>query len=377
MRKLLVGLTAILVLVFAVVPSALALERREGNHVTVAKDETVHDDLLLAGTTAVIEGTVEGDVLSFAQNVVVRGTVKGNLVSAGNSVEIQGNVQGTVYTAANVVTVSGRVERSLLAAGSQVTVDKDGLVGHTLMAGGDRLRLSGTVGRGMYVAGNYITVEGKVGQELEAAVNDLVIRNTAVIEGPVTYHSDHTATIDPGARTGEVKYNHYEYRQTDWDQFTWWASMWWIPLKFIGFLLVGLAVLALFPSLRRSFPAVLTANPWQAPLAGFLTLIALPIAAVLLIATIIGIPVSFMLMLAFPALVYFSQILVSWAVGKLLGDHISGMGNWSWPLTFLVGSLLTTLVVNVPAVGWMFATAAVLYGIGGVGYLTFSKRTVA
>lgn len=376
MRKLVIGMLAVLVLVFTLVPAAFALDHRNSAHTTVAANETVNDDLLLTGTSALIEGTVDGDVFAFAQTVVVRGTIKGNLIAAGDRVEILGTVQGSLYAAADDVLVEGRVERSMLAAGSDVTVSQKGAVGHTFMGAGDRLGMLGTVGRGMLAAGNRVTVEGQVARELKAAVNDLVIRSSAVVGGPVSYTSDHQATIEQGARTGDVDYRYMD-TEWHWDEATWWASGWWIGAKFAGFLLVGLLVLALIPSLRRSFPAMIIAKPWQAPLAGFLTLVALPVALVLLLLTIVGIPFSFLGMLALPAVIYFSQILVAWTAGRLLADYVPAMASWSWPVIFLVGALLTTLLVAIPGIGWLFGAAAVFYGIGGIGYLMFAKGTAA
>ena len=359
MRKLFAGMFAVLILVFALVPSAFALDMRKGTHTTVAANETINDDLFLAGTSALIEGTVDGDVFAFADTVVVRGTIKGMLI-----------------TAANEVVIEGRVERSLLAAGSKVTVAQQGSVGNTFLAAGEQVSMLGNVGRAMLAAGDRVTVEGRVGKELQAAVNDLIIRSTAVVSGPVTYGSNHEATIEQGARTGEVTYRYYD-SEWHWDEATWYASTWWYAAKFVGFLLIGLAVLALIPSLRRSFPAMVTAKPWQAPLAGFLTLLALPVAFVILLLTVIGIPFSILAMMALPAVIYFSQILVSWTAGRLLANYVPAMTDWSWPVIFLVGALLTTLLTIIPGVGWIFGTAAVFYGIGGIGYLVFSKQTAA
>ncbi|HLN65391.1 MAG TPA: polymer-forming cytoskeletal protein [Symbiobacteriaceae bacterium] len=375
MRKWIIGLLAMLTLIFAAAPAALALDQREGDRVLVAKEETIQDDMTLFGDSVVIEGTVDGDVFAFARTVTVNGTIKGNLVTAASMVEVRGNVTGTVLSAGESVYVEGRVDGSLVAAGSRVALGQAGTVGHSLLAGADRFTLDGSVGRGVAVGAGTATVSGRVGKELNAATSKLVIAAPAVVGGKVNYKGSTGVVVEPGARTGEVSQqitNDYAARQA-----TWWFSFWWVSFKFIGFLLTGLLVLTLFPALRRAFPGVINAKPWQVPVAGFLGLVGVPVALVVLLLTVVGIPLSLIGMVLFPVLIYFGQILVSWFVGHLLAANVDAMRNWSWPLVFLVGALLTTLAIHVPFVGGAVGLGALLYGIGGVYYLVVDSRKQA
>src|SRR5438270_13602624 len=73
------GLRLLIVLLMLSLPS-FALERRHGEFVTVAANETVDDTLVAAGTTVRMEGVVNGDLLVFGRTVEVRGTVNGDVV---------------------------------------------------------------------------------------------------------------------------------------------------------------------------------------------------------------------------------------------------------------------------------------------------------
>jgi len=375
MRKLFIGFAVMLMMIFAVVPAASALDLREGTRTTVEKNEVVDDDLMILGESTSIDGTVNGDVMAFANNVVVRGTINGNLVTAGSHVEILGTVTGSVYGAASTVYVGGRIERSLAAAGSTVTLDANSSVGHSVMAAADRILFASTVGRGMAVAGNAVTIDGRIGRELRAAVNDLRINSMAVVSGPVEYASPNKAYIDAGARTGEVTYT---YRKYDWNhENTFWISRWWKVFSFASFLGFGLLILALFPALRRSFPQLVLEKPWQLPVTGLVTIIVFPIAFVVVFATLIGIPLSLIGLAALPVLIYVGHVLVSFTVGKLLGDRVPFMANWTWPALFLVGAVLTTAANQIPGFGWLCALATFLYGFGGILWTLFVRRPVA
>src|SRR5581483_11864103 len=71
---------------------ALGLERRTGDTVVVAKDETLEDTLIAQADTLRIEGTVTGNVIAFARRVLVTGTVRGDLISFSRDLEMEGRV---------------------------------------------------------------------------------------------------------------------------------------------------------------------------------------------------------------------------------------------------------------------------------------------
>lgn len=375
MRKWMIGLLATLLFVFAAAPAALALDHRESARMYIGPTETVDDDLLLTGDVAEIEGTVNGDVFAFARTVTVKGTINGNLVAAGSHVEIRGTVTGSAYLAGEDLRVSGKVERSLVTAGGGLVVTPSGTIGRTWLAAGDMIRHEGTVGRALWAGAGTLSVKGRVGQELKAGVRQFSVQEGAVIEGPINYWSSRTGTFAPGIRTGEITF--HETRD-EWRGATNLGSATgWHVFQFLGFLVVGLLVLALMPGLRRSFPATVTEKPWQVPLAGFLALLAIPVALIVLLLTVVGIPLSLLGMLAMPVVTYVSQVLVSWTAGHLLAERVEGMRTWSWPLVFLVGALLTTLVTLVPGFGGLAGFLFVCYGLGGLYYLAFHRPRTA
>lgn len=372
MRRFWIGFMAVLLLAFAATP-AFALDHREGSRIVVGAGETVNDDLILTGDTVVIEGNVDGDVFAFANNVQVKGNIKGNLVAAGNYVDLSGTVTGTAFTAANDIYVNGRVDGNLVSAAGTTNITNSALINRNWIAAGDRLQHDGQVGRDVLAGGSRITVNGKVDGEMEVGGGNLRIAPTGVVGGKVIFYSDRPATVENGARTGEVIFHRIEQSRFNTIDFTWFRTGW-IAFRFIGFMLVGLLFLALFPGLRRSFPNLVLARPWQLPVAGIVTLVVFPVLVLLLMMTVVGIPLSVLSMLLFPALVYGGQILVSWSVASLLGERVEFMKGWTWPLLFLAGALLTTLVGMAPGIGWLFKTAFVLYGLGGVIFLMGRKK---
>ncbi len=371
MRKLLAMFLMALVSLFVMAAPAMAMDWRQSDRVVIQKDEVINDDMSLNGTNVIIDGIINGDVLALGNSIVVNGTVNGNLIASGDRVEIKGTVTGSVFGAATRVFVSGRIERTLAAAGYNVTLEPGAYVGNSGLLAGNLVRANGKIGRGALLGGTRVDVDGQIGKELKAYTDSLRLGSGAVIAGPVDYTSGRPATIEQGARTGEVAFHQNEL--FDASRATATGNTWWKLLRILGFLPVGLAALALFPNLRRRYPEIIVTRPWRTALAGLAVLLAVPVGTLLLLATVMGIPLSLVTMALFPALIYLSQVLVSWSAGKLLADRVRGFRNLRWPVIFLIGAVLTTVAVALPIVGWLFSLVALFYGLGGLYYLTIQR----
>ena len=367
MRKLWLAILITVLLSVLLVPSALAVDQRSGSRLVIEQSETSDDDLVFGGGTLIINGTVHGDVFAFAQSVEVSGTIDGNLVAFGSRIDVKGIVKGSVISAADDLLIGGRVDGSLITAGSTVTVDRTASVGRSWLAAGDRLASDGNIGRGVLATANTLRIRGQVGRDLRAYVGDLIINGSALVGGPVTYTSDRQASIALEARTGQVTYHRVDPKAWYTPRFlgTGWSFLS-RGLRFAGFVLFGLVLLSLFPGLRTVFPQIMWEKPWQAPVAGFLALLAIPVGAVLLLVTVVGIPLGIMSLLLFPVAIYGSQILVSWSVARLVADRAEPLRGLNWAVLFLLGALITTLVVALPVVGPMIRVLGLLYGLGGL-----------
>lgn len=378
MRKvmILISLLVLMLLGTASVASAFVTRESKAGQASVGKNETIDDDLLITDDTAIIDGTVNGDVLVLGETVTVNGTINGNLLTFASEVELKGTVNGAVIALGNTVTVSGGVQRSLVAGGSRVTLTETAKIGGSLIAGADRLEHRGVIARGVAAGGSNLLFNGTVGKEIKAASKRLELAENAVVGGTVDLWSDHRAIVDAKAKTGAVTHHAYD---RDWETVTrpWYLQPGWIILKVGGFLTLGLVLLALFPRLRSRFPSTMATNLWQAPLAGFLALIATPIAAVLLMITVIGLPIGLITLVAYPVLIYVSQVFVAWSVGRLLADRVPALETQSWPVLFLAGAVLTTLLAEVPYLGGIISAAMLFYGLGTIWLLITNRERAA
>ena len=106
MKKIILSLSIAIIVSFVVFPVTVnAMIVNSKGNVTIAADETIDDDLFIAGETVTIRGVINGDVYA-----------------AGGTVDIDGVVNGDVLAAGGMVTISGQIKDDVRVAGGQVTI---------------------------------------------------------------------------------------------------------------------------------------------------------------------------------------------------------------------------------------------------------------
>ncbi|MDH7480216.1 MAG: hypothetical protein QHH02_09405, partial [Syntrophomonadaceae bacterium] len=85
--------------------------------------------------------------------------------------------------------------------------------------------------------------------------------------------------------------------------------------------------------------------------AAVLLLLLAPLAMILFLATVIGIPVSLLLVAAYLAMLYAAKIVVGDALGRYLAHCFGWAGQAPALLLFLIGFLALVILTNIPVVG--------------------------
>src|SRR5256712_11573037 len=135
-----------------------------------------------------------------------------------------------------------------------------------------------------------------------------------------------------------------------------------------GLLLVGLVVVTLAPQGSREVTqSVLRRFPLSI-LTGFILLVVVPLVALALAITLIGIPLAVAMMLLLAAVVYPSQMFVAAAIGRGLLSPIGGrkVRPVSIHLMVAIGTLILALLFSIPF-GWLVRLLALVLGARAVG----------
>ena len=346
--------------------SSFALERRHGEFITVTANETVDDTLFAAGNTVRVEGVVNGDLLAFGRTVEIRGTVKGDLVSFAKRTIVSGSVEGRIYTFSEALDLDGQLGHSIYGFAQSLRVNDRGHVGEGIVAAAGDVSLEGEVKRSVDIltSGN-TDVSGSIGRDLSmtgvSTVGSLTLTNTARVGGNLSarvrqlnhVHVADGATI-MGKRDVQVRVRKSQFARPRFylHQAVWYAAA----------ILVGWLFLTLFPGFFRATTQAVGAG-WLSVGLGVGVLAGVPVAILVAAITLVGFPVSFMLLALYLTAIYLAKVWVGAYLGRLLLKQ-SGATKGDWMLGLLVGLLIITIVGFVPYLGGLVRLGVVCLGLG-------------
>lgn len=295
-----------------------------------------------SGVLVEVSGRVDGDVYASGQSVIISGDVTGDVIAAAQTITITGTVEGDVRLAGQDVTISGDVSRSGTIFAANIFVGEAGSFGEDLVGAAADVRIAGSVGRDLMVSVGRLSINGSVG-------------------GDVTYVSDREAKIADGAVTGSVE--RVEPAQTPRVEVSPWAVFfgWFLGSLYaiIAFSLITLAAGFLLPRWLRRVTDHLVPSPWKALLVGLVACLAVPVAAVFLLVTIIGAPLGLAALLVWFVLMLASFVYGAFYIGRLLlrgGQHPA--------VVSLLGGLILVVALQIPWLNILVWFATVFLGLG-------------
>jgi cytoskeletal protein CcmA (bactofilin family) len=366
LRRRWAGGALVLAVLLALAGPSSALETRsarsEHDRVLVGAGEIVDDSLVAVGDTVAVDGTVTGNLIASGRRVILRGTVKGDLVAVAERVEIEGTVDGNIFTAAKTVLIRGSVGRSVHGVGDTVRVDSSGRVDGDLVGFAGEIDLDGRVGRDLLAFAGLTNVRGDVGRNASAWTRRLHLEAPAKVGGSLVAYVRDAASVqvDPGAIvTGKTETRLAPKEKSRYARpgFYVWKLIW-----LVAAFVTGLALHALLPGL---FPARLPQGGalLRAAGLGFVALVAVPAAAILLMLTLVGLPAGLLVLALWLAGLYVAQILVATLVGRGLLQRADAPPA-SFAPVLLVGLVFVAVAVNLPYVDGLVRLVVLVLGLG-------------
>jgi cytoskeletal protein CcmA (bactofilin family) len=357
---------------------AKAYDVKTGNSVYVAKDQVVDGNLYAAGQSLTMDGKVRGDIICTGQSIVINGDVEGSVICAGQSISVNGKVGGSVRLAGNILNINNEVKQNIMAFGANVVLGENGKTGWDMLVAGANTDIRGAVGRDMHGAGAALNVYGSVGRDLNFHFGneknnkpDLTVFDKAIVKGSVTYTGYDEAKIDSGAKiSGNINKKLPKIIQSKEAVMTAWAR--WKLYSLFSALIVGLVLVSLWRKETEKVTDMMLEKTGAAVGWGLLGLILTPIAITILIFTIIGLPLAFILLFAWLIALIVSSIITGILVGRSLVERfwVKEKDSIIWPM--IIGIIITQIIFSVPIIGWIFSFFSLIWGLGGL--ILFYKK---
>ncbi len=353
--KKIVNFICLAFLLFTAVLPASAATFEANDEYYLPEEDVVEGNLYSAGSMSIVGGEITGDLFTAGGNVTVNGKIGKDAAVAGGTVIINANIGEDLRTAAGNLTIDGEIGGEILAVGGYVIVSAD--TEKDAVINGGRVVITGNFKNNLIVNGGEVLIKGKVdGHTKINADSKLTIAENAVIGGILDYSSPTEAEIKDGAEIkGEIKYTALKkptQKEFARDMREFFAGI--FTLKLLTSLIFGAVLFALFGKFIEKLAKESKQKFGINLLKGLAAVIILPIAALILLITILGAPLSAITGLAFAVLLLLSKplagIILGGLVFMLFQNSKTPVINW-WSV--IIGILLMNIIILIPIIGWV------------------------
>lgn len=378
MRRLLVILILLTVLSFFFPHPVVA----QGNEL-LPVGQVIDSDYIRTGQTVQVDGDINGDAFLAGGIVTVNGKIGGDLFVLGGKVNINGPVGNSIRVIGGDITINNSVGRNILALCVNCSLTRQSTVTGSLIAGAANLEISAAkIGRGFRFLGSRLFLNSEITNEaFVVADREFLLGPQASISSDLKYTGSSEVVMEPGATVG----GHISYQPANRDgtfpRFFGARSLLSSynrikPLTdLLGFgvtALIGFLLLGLFPRIFEKTVMAIERQPAASLGWGVVVVLIFPLTVVLFAITIIGIPVSLVLLLLGSLIWVLAQYVTAFFLGrKIMLARFGERRGWA----LLLGLFLIYLVGLVPVVGTLIKVILVLFALGA-GVLAYRQPVI-
>ncbi len=347
---------------------AFAAELRLAEAPSFSSSETVQGDLYLGGGSVTSAGKVQGDLVVGGGNILVSGPVSQDLAVGGGSITVVADVGDDLRAAGGNIILSGKVGNDLAIGAGQTSVSGAGIGGDVLWAGG-MLRVDAPVAGNMQLAGGEVVINSRVRGNVEFKGDKLTLGKGAVIEGNLTYTAKAEATMEEGAVVRGV--TSFEPQKSVMPapsaKSILAVASFFLFGKFLALLVFALAFGLIFRRYSMVLVDAVVAQPLIETGRGLITLVVLPIASVILLVTVIGLPIGLLGLVGFVGLIILSSCFAAIVTGSLAHKWIFRTAEYqvAWQ-TILLGVFIYSILGLIPFIGGFAKFIVFLLTVGAM-----------
>ncbi|HUT22226.1 MAG TPA: hypothetical protein VMX18_02315 [Candidatus Bipolaricaulota bacterium] len=363
--KVLIAVLGVALMSLAMPAVSLAGESMPQN-IYIPAGQDVETNFIAAGQSIDLGGNFKKDVYVFGNMVNVTGNIDGDLIVFGSYVRISGNVAGNVRGGASSFEIDGKVGKNATVAAGIIFVKENAEIGWDLMAAGGLVNVNGPVKGTLSVAAGSLEINSAIDQGVRASIDkegQFILHSSANVKGGITYSAPNELISEDGAIVeGEVvKKVNVAAVSAEKSRNNFWGKK---IFSFAALLLIGLLLMAVFGKFGERVAAKAMERFGVSLGLGFLALILMPVAFVILLITIIGAPLAVVSLVLFLVMLYVSKVFAGLFVGSLLLKYLFKKKKIDRYLGFLIGLVVLSVIGLIPFVGGMVWVVLVLVGLG-------------
>ncbi len=363
---------------------ALAAEFRvgtkEGASVTVDKGEKVKN-LYAGGNMVSINGDVEKSLYAGGNIITINGNVEDSVNVGGGTIVIRGNVGDSVHAGGGNILIEGEIKEDLFLGGGNITITKSASIGGDLILGGGNVEINGPIAGDILLGGGNVTINSKIGGKVKASADELKLGPLAEIGGNLNYTSPKEVKMDEDARVlGEIKFNKRQIKKLGLGEKT--GTLFGILtlaflIKVLMAIAAGLILIYLLKGVSEKVIRGGLTRFWKSLGFGFSALILTPIAALIILITVIGAWLSGLIMVAYILMLLLAGTLANVAFGSWLIKIVKKKEGYpiNWQAV-VIGVISLKIITLIPFVGWLVGLVFCLIALGALYRMIYQNLII-
>lgn len=335
-----------------------------------ADDNTNNGFQLVTGDSVSSENTVNGSAVEAGNTVDSNNTINGVAVLLGNKVDFDGKADYSLF-AGNIINLKGTINNDALVAGNSVTFDENFKINRDLFVFANQVTLNGGFDRDVTIYANTVTIEGVIEGVVSINASTVNVKEGTVINGTLKYNKDaeyneeNNTAIAKIEQTDEINVEmgyseHIIYTLRN------------LTFMLVIFLVLALLVPELFKRIEKMNKDINLFKGLSLMGFGALTLIALPIVAILLISLYFGLPLAVITLILYGIAIYLSNIFTGYLLGDILWKKYIKR-EYNLLLVGLLGIGIIYILELIPFINTLVSIISLLIGIGIV--INLFKKT--
>ena len=324
-----------------------------GDSVTIEQSAIKPGSVYVAGNNITINATVDGSLYCAGGHITVNGSVHGDINCAGQDITINGSVQGSVKLAGGTLSLGNKVGSDVSLFGQTATVRSNATVAGDINAGVQNLTIDGTVTRSVVAGVQSLNMNGKVGSMNIVDAQNLSLGKNARVSGDLNYQSEDELKFDSNKIGGAVHYHKPQPRHQVNPLYT-------LALVFATFAVTALILTLAAPRWVDRSAGIAKAKFGYVMLFGVLGVFTMPVLAVVLAFTVVGLPLALMMLLAWLLLLMLSGTFFAYFIGALILPRVANI-----LVRLFVGLVITAALLVIPySIGVFSVLIMLIMGTG-------------
>lgn len=321
-----------------------------------------NDDLYLFDKDIVIEGVVDGNVFAFGTNVTVKGEIGGDLFVFADTLNIDGGyIYSGIFGFAKTFNMNG-IAYDIYAASNDFTLSSDAYVYRDLKLLAVNTNINGKIRRNAHITSNNI--------KFPEGTTD------TFIGGNLNYTASNEISIPESAVLGDVNFNKSVEKESPSVASKISSVIFDILTLLVSTLVLTLLAIWLTPKFIEKVSTMKVSNIFVALAIGLGALIGIPVASIIIMITIIGIPTAFALLALYFLIIAFATGFTSLVISSFITKKLNVEGKFKFILITLASTVVIYLLTLIPFVGGLISFLNIILALGTVVYNLFRKAAV-